>query len=556
MQSYFTNSLHNNKLFFLTCFLLLILLLSVTHKIHANGSIVNREKKKNVNKLEQYEFNIDLNQQPIPFEHFWKKSVGSGHATLCLRTDWRKQLKLAKEELGFEGIRFHGILSDDMSVILQDRHNSSKLVYSFYNVDNCFDFLVNELDFKPIIELGFMPSLIAKNPNQTVFHYKGGVSPPKNYNLWSDLIFNFVQHLVDRYSLQKVKEWYFEVWNEPNLKDFFWWGTQEEYFELYKSTVLAIKKISKDLKVGGPATAGNDWLKEMITYCKQNNLPIDFIATHNYPYDVYNRNVLVDGAIDARKTIGNNIPLFYTEWNAGIDLQGHGVYLTQDSEYPAAFVIPTLFKVNSIVDVFSFWTFTDIFEEQGQYPEVFQEAFGMITVYNIKKPVWRAFELIGKSGNLLYHSSSNLNKSKRNYKIDGKIVDNNNATVEVFTTLNKERKELMIFISNFQVPSQPIYYNETLLTLNVLLNNNNDNNINSLQNCKVTIIDRNHSNAYTEWLNIGKPTYPTSNELNRLKRASELFNREIYSNSNVKGKEIFKLTITIPSLNVITCEIV
>ncbi|MCE7798169.1 glycosyl hydrolase [Sphingobium sufflavum] len=90
--------------------------------------------------------------------------------------------------------------------------------------------------------------------------------------------------LIARYGIATVRTWPFEVWNEPNLP-FFWTRNQQQYFDLYKATAVAIKSIDPALQVGGPATSGGAWIDEFALYCGQNNAPVDFFATHSYAGD-------------------------------------------------------------------------------------------------------------------------------------------------------------------------------------------------------------------------------------------------------------------------------
>ena len=82
-----------------------------------------------------------------------------------------------------------------------------------------------------------------------------------------------------------METWFFEVWNEPDLKTPFFDGTQEEYFRLYEITVKAVKAVDDKLKVGGPATSNSKWVAAFLDYCKAHNAPVDFITTHQYAGD-------------------------------------------------------------------------------------------------------------------------------------------------------------------------------------------------------------------------------------------------------------------------------
>jgi xylan 1,4-beta-xylosidase len=176
-------------------------------------------------------------------------------------------------------VRFHGILSDPMGTLTCQK---DRLLYSFFNADSIIDYLLS-IGMRPFVELSFMPTTLASGA-QTVFRYQGNVTPPRDYRAWAALIQKLVHHWVDRYGVAEVREWYFEVWNEPNLHAF-WTGTQADYFELYRHTAEAIKGIDPGLRVGGPASAKNAWITEFLDFCDGHGIAADFVSTHHYPTD-------------------------------------------------------------------------------------------------------------------------------------------------------------------------------------------------------------------------------------------------------------------------------
>ena len=231
-------------------------------------------------------FDLDLNGGKAPLEKYWEHCVGSCHATTALRADYQAMLARCRHELGFRYVRFHGLLDDDMSVAYSPMM-SKEIRISYTNIYKLFDFLLS-IDMKPFVEIGFMPTVFAGGTN-TIFHYKGNTSPPKDYDQWGLFIENLVKHLIDRYGLGEVRQWFFEIWNEPNLGGpggGFWSGDQAEYFKLYTVSAQAIKRADPLLKTGGPATSNNAWIPEFINFCRANNAPLDFITTHHYPTDV------------------------------------------------------------------------------------------------------------------------------------------------------------------------------------------------------------------------------------------------------------------------------
>src|SRR5450755_3558986 len=138
-------------------------------------------------------FTADLRSVAIPLRQPWQWCVGSGHATLALRADWQTHLAQARRDLGFHHVRFHGILGDDMGTLIRQ---SAEPLYSFFNTDRIFDFLLS-IGMKPVVELSFMPRTLSSGGN-TVFHYQGNITPPKDYAQWGELIRRVAGHWVER----------------------------------------------------------------------------------------------------------------------------------------------------------------------------------------------------------------------------------------------------------------------------------------------------------------------------------------------------------------------
>ena len=205
--------------------------------------------------------------------------VGSDHAPVALRADWQAQLRRCRRELGLRAVRFHGLLSDDVGTFIV--HEQAPL-YSFFNADQIVDFLLS-IGMRPFVELSFMPAALASG-DRTVFRYRGNVTPPTDYGTWGELVRRLVAHWKQRYGTEEVARWHFEVWNEPNLQDF-WAGTQQDYWRLYRHAAQAVKSVDPSFRVGGPATAQNEWIAEFLDFCEREAVPADFVSTHHYPTD-------------------------------------------------------------------------------------------------------------------------------------------------------------------------------------------------------------------------------------------------------------------------------
>src|ERR1700738_597993 len=226
---------------------------------------------------------IDVAAPTHPFPHFWEQMFGSGRAILSLRESYRKDLREVKRITGFEYVRFHAIFHDEVG--LYDEDEGGNAIYNFSYVDQIYDGLL-ENHVRPFIEMSFMPKKLTSDPNALrPFWYKMNVAPPKDPKKWEQLVEAFARHLVQRYGEDEVAQWYFEVWNEPNID--FWAGNPKEatYYELYDRAARAIKRVSSKLRVGGPSTAQAAWVDRFLAHCKEKNVPVDFASTHVYGND-------------------------------------------------------------------------------------------------------------------------------------------------------------------------------------------------------------------------------------------------------------------------------
>ena len=441
-------------------------------------------------------FQCDLSQRGTELVHAWEHTVGSCHGPLALRADWQAQLRRCREELGFKFVRFHGLLSDDVGTVI--RHDG-ELLYSFFNADQIIDFLLS-IGMRPFVELSFMPTALASG-SKTVFHYRGNVTPPKDYKLWAALIRKLVTHWVERYGVREVSKWFFEVWNEPNLKAF-WTGSMRDYFRLYRVTANAIKNVHRSLRVGGPATARNEWIDDFVTFCRRGRVPLDFISTHHYPTDALGhedddtetqlansqRGVLRQWIQDTHRQ-AQGLPVYYTEWNASSNPRDP----RHDEPYAAAFVAKSALEASDLVEAYSFWTFSDIFEE-NYFPSVpFHGGFGLLNIHGIAKPTYRVFELLHQLGR------------------ERLLVDGLHETVSAWVVRGSAR--VKVFLVNHALPRHPIAPARVRIEL-----------ANARRPARVSVerVDGTHANAKRKWEQLGTPEYLDARALEQLHQASRL----------------------------------
>ncbi|HTU03164.1 MAG TPA: hypothetical protein VMG58_15145, partial [Candidatus Sulfotelmatobacter sp.] len=349
---------------------------------------------------------IDTSQAARPFPHFWEQVFGSGRAVLSLRESYRDDLRATRDITGFRYVRFHAIFHDENGVYSMDRQGLP--VYNWSYVDQIYDgLLANRV--RPFVELSFMPAALASSPVPHPFWYKPMPAPPSDYARWGALIENFARHLVDRYGIEEVAQWYFEVWNEPNID--FWTGVpkEETYYRLYRSSADALKRVSPRLRVGGPATAQAAWVGSFIAWCTRDNAPVDFVSTHVYgndgsenvfgTHEAIGRRDMVARAVkkvyeEVKGSAMPNLPIHWTEYNASYRSE---VDVT-DSAFMGPWLANNIRACDGLTTTMSYWTFSDVFEEQGVVRTPFYGGFGLIAAGGIPKASFNAFRLLHRLG--------------------------------------------------------------------------------------------------------------------------------------------------------------
>ena len=452
---------------------------------------------------------------------------GSGRANLALRQNYREDLHAVREITGLQYVRAHGILNDENGVYTEDEHGNA--VYNFDYVDQIYDGLLKE-HVRPVVEISFMPKKLAFNPDALhPFWYKPNVSPPKSLERWDALITALAANLVDHFGIDEVSQWYFEVWNEPNID--FWGGVPRDrsYFELYDHTARALKSVSPRLRVGGPATAAADWVDTFLAYTNQHHTPVDFISSHAYADDTIenlfpqnqvmpvprpsadtpndDRVCLAIGKVRAQmKAAGHaELPLFWTEWN----VQGQSE--ARDTTFVGPSLANTIRQCDGTVQMMSFWTFSDVFEEGGPIPYPFGGDFGLRAEYGINKPSFYDFALLHQLGNQrLSNPSHNVLVTRAN---DGTLalvawnLIDPAPDGQPSSTLNAKSSKI-----TFNLTGVPV-------------------------NARVTIdrVDNEHGNVLTHYASMSNPKYPTPAQVTSLNQATALPPAEV---THLKGSEL------------------
>jgi xylan 1,4-beta-xylosidase len=441
---------------------------------------------------------VDAAAPGRPFPHFWENMFGSGRASLSLRSAYRRDLRAVKRITDFSYVRFHAILLDDMGVYDEDAEG--RPIYNFSYVDQAYDGLLQN-HVRPFVEISFMPKKLAAREALHAFWYKQNVAPPKDWGKWDALITAFTQHLVERYGLDEVAQWYFEVWNEPNID--FWVGEpkQPTYFALYDHTARALKSVSPRLRVGGPATAQAAWVDVFIRHCVENHVPVDFISSHVYgndrAQDVFGtdenipRERMVCRAVkkvheQIQASTRPKLPLIWSEFNAS--------YMTEpavtDSVYMGPWLADTIRQCDGLVNEMSYWTFSDVFEEQGVVKQPFYGGYGLIAAGGIPKPAFNAFRLL--------------------HQLGGQRVPLDSTTALL---TRRGDGSLALALWNLVPPEQ----SGTAKTITLRFAH-----LKPGQRAYISRVDTGHGDVHDAYQKMGSPRYPTQEQIRDLRLASEL----------------------------------
>jgi xylan 1,4-beta-xylosidase len=441
---------------------------------------------------------IDLKAAAQPFPHFWEIIFGSGRANLALRDAYRRDLDSVRAATGIEYVRFHAIFHDENGIYDEDAQG--RPVYNFSYLDQIYDSLLDR-NIRPFVELSFMPRKLASSVTPHPFWYKPLVAPPNNYAHWDNLITEFTRHLIARYGEPELEQWYFEVWNEPNLD--FWGGRPNEstYYELYDHTARAIKSVSPNLRVGGPATAQAAWVDRFIRHCVDNHAPVDFVSTHVYGNDRSEDVFGTHESIPRRDMVGravkkvydqvhasprSDLPIIWSEYNAS--------YMNEPAVTDSPFIGPWLAnnirECDGLVTAMSYWTFSDVFEEQGVVKRPFYGGYGLIAEDQIPKAAFNAFRLLHMLG-------------------DQRIpVASDNALVT-----RGADGQLAIALWNYAAPEEAGSPRDMRLVIEGL---------NGPHRARIQIVDAQHGSPLAAWEAMGRPAFPTRHQIQLLRDAAAL----------------------------------
>ncbi|HXU64112.1 MAG TPA: carbohydrate-binding protein [Polyangia bacterium] len=460
--------------------------------------------------------------------HFWANSVGTGTASLALRGDLESHYKIGNREAGFQRVRGHGVLSDDMGIY------KAPGVYEWTNLDRYLT-AIAAAGMRPIMEMDFMPKALALHGDKHDIY--------KNAADYRSFIAAVVRHCVERFGMADVSQWYWEIWNEPDYAAF-WHGSErrqstarrmKEYETLYDNAVAAITSVIPDALVGGPAATNPAPIGQFLQHCKAAGTRVTFVSSHHYPggdgsgpaadaSDLVADNLRRIEAITGAGYSTSDVLSFNTEWNSSYFGQGGGTgdgLVSMDNHWNVGFILKAAKLMADAgtangppLSVFSYWVLSDVFDESsgpsgsyilgqdgGNLP--FGSVFGLMTAQGVRKADFNAFKMLNRLGPIRLRATGGASSEG----------------VDAMATLSQAGDQIQILVYDQYTKL------DTSGTDTVTVNLYNLPPALAGKPVFVTrfIVDETHSNPYSVWQGQGSPPNPSEAQWREMRAAQHLY---------------------------------
>ncbi len=494
---------------------------------------------------------VDVSKRQGPFQPVWAW-VGHDEPNYTYSEEGRSLLtKLSQLSSYPVHDRVHNLLtSGDGKAALKwgstnafTRDSSGKHVYDWTIIDSIFD-AYKASGITPLVEIGFTPEALSTHPDPYQHHWPkdfatGWSYPPKNYDEWSELVYRWVRHMVERYGADEVVRWEWEVWNEPDI--FYWHGTFEEYCKLYDYTVEAVRRALPRARVGGPATTGPasehaaKFLSDFLEHCAngqnyatgKKGVPLDFISFH-----AKGKATSIDNHLELN--IGTNLrdidrgfaiveqfptlrhlPVILTESDpescAACDATSHPENAYRLSSQYASYEAELLYGTIALAERRHInlqgsiaWAFT--FPGQPVFA-----GMRALATHDIDLPLLNAFRMFGqmKGDRVAVSSTGALN-------MDDVLQSSVRAKPDVNALATFDGRRLSVLVWNYHDNSGNPSPAEVRLRIEGLPRGT------SRMLLEHWRVDQDHSNAYTAWQSMGSPQDPSAMQYQQLKAAGQL----------------------------------
>jgi xylan 1,4-beta-xylosidase len=420
---------------------------------------------------------------------------------------------------------------------------SGKPVYDWAILDRIFD-AYRDSGVKPLVEIGFMPEALSVKPEPYRHSWPSGplwtgwAYPPKDYNKWAELVYQFAGHLAKRYSNSEAESWFWEVWNEPNIG--YWQGQPEEYHELYDFTADALKRALPGARIGGPATTGPanpeaaEFLRKFLEHCTRGQnyatgrtgAPLDYISFHakgsprlvgghvemgisRHLQDVSKGFEIVASLPELR-----HLPIILSESDpegcAACSAQNHPENAYRNGPLYASYVVAVGQRIRELAERYKVnlagvltWAFE--FEDQPYFA-----GFRTLATNGVDKPVLNAFRMMG-----LMPGDTLATESTGAQSLDSLLQSGVRQDADIGALATRKDREINIVVWSYHDDDLPASDAAVDLTVKGLGGDG------PILVCHYRV-DLRWSNSYSLWRELGSPQAPSEEQYRRLEAAGQL----------------------------------
>lgn len=473
---------------------------------------------------------INVKTQGRELRHTFKNFTGVGKAKEILMKRIQEELIILQKEIGFRYVKFHGILDDSMLLYNEDKEGNPYLTFTYVN--DVIDFLLS-IGLKPLIQFSFMPRLIAKDPEKTIFYSSSIISEPKDYKKWEYLITNLTRHFIERYGLSEVRTWFFSFWNIPYKAYLFSFENSQITYDLYRITRACVKNCDEKLAFGNPSYTSTDFgdteFHNFLNYCMENDCYPDFYNLHCYPFMISEQenlssladseNPLMERTIISedpnymahsldlfKKSTANypKLPIYVTEWAS---TSSHRDWLN-DTCYRSAYIVKNILENYDSVESFGNWCLSDTLEELPLSNEVFHGELGLFTTNGIKKPAYYAYLFLNKLYDYFIASGDG-------YFVTTDQRGNYSILLYNYIPISSVYAQGMLFDVTF-LERYKAFVDPSPLKLNLTLSQMEDGRYHMTEQ----FVNRDYGSAFDEWVRMGAVPLTTEEEVTILKGRS------------------------------------
>lgn len=515
---------------------------------------------------------VDMSKTVGEMKPFWSY-FGYDEPNYTTRKDGQKLLtELTQLSSTTVYVRAHNLLtskgnspSPDLKWGYTDAYKEDKNGNPIYNwtvVDSIIDEYIKR-GMKPLMEIGFMPKDLSSKPEPYEHTWsKGGniwtgwTYPPKDYNKWRELVYQWGKHSIERYGKEEVISWLWEVWNEPDIP--YLTGTFEDYCKMYDYAADGLKKACPECTIGGPHTTSPrsekayKYLTNFIEHCLRGKnyatgkigTPLQYIGFH-----AKGSPELVDGHVrmnmgaqlkDIQKAFEavnsfpelKNIPIIIGECDpegcAACSEKREPKYAYRNGTMYSSYTASSFARIYELMDNYKVnlkgavsWSFE--FEDQEWFA-----GFRDLATHGVNKPILNIFRMFG-----MMQGQRVLTQTENGFSANDIIAKGVREQNDINAMASKNGNSAWIMVWNYN--DHNLEDTPSVVELN----------IKDLDKKKTLVhhyrVDNQFSNAFEKWKAMGKPQQVSETDYKKLEQAGQL---QLYTSPEWKAVKNGKIQLT------------